>query len=69
MIEIFKTGVTTKVVADEIVKQLQSKIPGARINFDLDDCDNILRIDSDHDFVKPVTDHLTELGFYCEVAE
>lgn len=47
MIEIFKTAVPENTMAQEVVKQLLTKMPGAKISFDLEDCDRILRIESD----------------------
>lgn len=45
MIEIFKTNVREKQEADEIVSLLLKRNPEFKINFDLEDCDNILRIE------------------------
>ncbi|UAY51518.1 hypothetical protein [Ferruginibacter albus] len=69
MIEVFKTNITCKETAAAIVIQLQSKLPHAKINFDLHDCDNILRVDAPHDMVQLVTAHLADAGFYCEVLQ
>lgn len=45
MVEVFKTNVITKQQAEKIIKTLQILLPLAKINFDLEDCDNILRIE------------------------
>ncbi len=69
MIEVFKTNITQKQKANSIAEELLQKIPGAKINFDLTDCDNILRIDCGADIIQMVTEHLHNRGFQCEVLE
>ncbi len=71
MVEIFKTDVTEPAQADQLLKRLQAHLPTARINFDLDDCDHILRIDSTATpvSVRDVIDLLTKTGHTCEVLE
>lgn len=44
-LEIFKTNVTTLSEADEVLKNLRMYFPSCRINFDLHDCDRILRVE------------------------
>lgn len=69
MVDVFKTNVTDDATADQILEQLQNKLPLADINFDLDDCDHILRIDY-HDDTRPfVTELLANLGFHCAELE
>jgi hypothetical protein len=46
MVEIFKTDIQSKQVALEILTSLQSAFPDYKMNFDLEDCDKILRIES-----------------------
>lgn len=46
MVEIFKTDIQSKQVAAEILNSLQFAFPDYQMNFDLDDCDRILRIES-----------------------
>ena len=43
MVEIFKTNVTSKKVAGRVLKALQAQLPAYAFNFDLEDCDRILR--------------------------
>ncbi|RSC96019.1 hypothetical protein [Tenacibaculum singaporense] len=45
MVEVFKTSVT--LIEEEVflLKKLRKKFPDYLINFDLEDCDNILRIE------------------------
>jgi hypothetical protein len=45
MIEVFKTNVTRKAVANRLIAQLALLFPGSRVNFDLEDCDKVLRVE------------------------
>ncbi len=47
MVEIFKTNITAIRQANLLVKELHREFPAYRSNFDLEDCDNILRIASE----------------------
>jgi len=44
-VEIFKTNITTVWEANLVLKNLRMHFPSCRINFDLEDCDRILRIE------------------------
>ncbi|MCK0131566.1 methyltransferase type 11 [Flavobacteriaceae bacterium F08102] len=46
IVEIFKTNVDNQQLASKIVADLNQLHPEYGINFDLEDCDNILRIES-----------------------
>jgi len=46
MIEIFKTNVKNKRLAGRVLKTLHANLPGYLFNFDLEDCDRILRAQS-----------------------
>jgi hypothetical protein len=48
VVEVFKTNITAKKDAKKIINALQILLPLAKINFDLDDYDNILRIEDDN---------------------
>ncbi len=47
MVKVFKTTVVDELSANKIVHDLLAIFPGYLINFDLDDCDRILRIEGD----------------------
>jgi hypothetical protein len=47
MVEIFKTNVNSKRLANSTVKNLHACFPSYCFNFDLDDCDRILRVQSE----------------------
>ncbi|RNL84675.1 hypothetical protein ED312_13380 [Sinomicrobium pectinilyticum] len=44
-VEIFRTNVRDEIMADKVVSVLLDNFPEATINFDLEDCDRILRIE------------------------
>lgn len=46
MIEVFKTNVNTRAHARQLVQVIQQTFEGYSANFDLEDCDRILRIKS-----------------------
>ena len=67
---VFKTSVERKQQVDQLSPVLDQLIsPGGRWNFDLEDCDNILRVETRN--VQPVTisSVLAQFGFYCSALE
>jgi tRNA G26 N,N-dimethylase Trm1 len=70
MIEIFKTNVKTKSQSRGVLHLLNSIFAEARINFDLEDCDKILRVEGikKADTKKIIYD-LHQMGYRCEVLE
>ncbi len=48
MVEVFKTNVQKNNEAKMLLKQLICRLPNHIINFDLSDCDKILRVKGDH---------------------
>ena len=46
MVEIFKTNLNNKRQAGKVLKTLNTHLPACLFNFDLDDCDRILRVKS-----------------------
>ncbi|UOQ73545.1 hypothetical protein [Hymenobacter cellulosilyticus] len=69
MVEVFKTNVRARRHARQLLHQIHQNFAQYRANFDLDDCDNILRIESPTDFI-PAAELITLLraaGFQAEV--
>ena len=66
MIFVFKTSVKTKKQANKVKLHIDKMLPGAKWNFDLTDCDKILRIDSEENIVLPITDLLAIHNYSCE---
>ena len=46
MIEVFKTNISSKRKAKEALQILNQMFPNYKVNLDLEDCDNILRIEN-----------------------
>ena len=45
-VEVFQTNIQYEKAANAVLKALQTLFPHYRMNFDLEDCDNILRVES-----------------------
>jgi hypothetical protein len=58
VVEVFKTNITAKKDAKKIINALKILLPLAKIKFDLDDYDNILRIEDESISPKVVIDYL-----------
>ena len=69
VVEVFKTNVQTKQVAKMIIFDLAQRLPNAKINFDLEDCDNILRIECQQLFIGDVIEIVEQWGYSCAVLE
>jgi hypothetical protein len=67
MIEIFRTNVTPPELAEQLTSALRERFPFAKINFDLDDCDKVLRIEGHQICAKTIVELVTARGFECEV--
>ena len=68
MIEIFKTNIQDKKQAGFVLSVLRKDLAKAKLNFDLDDPDKILRIDGiDASYSPVVVNIVGNLGFSCEV--
>lgn len=69
-VEVFKTNITQPAVANNVVKSLLQVLPGCKINFDLHDCDNILRIESLNVLhTEEIKEHLQKIGFRAELLD
>ena len=67
MVQVFKTNVQEVDGANAIVQKLSEQFPSSKINFDLEDCDKILRIEGSHIDNKTIIDVLIIKGFRCEI--
>ncbi|MBS1741534.1 MAG: hypothetical protein JST81_00750 [Bacteroidetes bacterium] len=66
MIYVFKTSVQTKTQADKLIAQLNKIQSVLRSNFDLEDSDRILRIDSIENLSATITALLQRQHLFCE---
>lgn len=66
MVHVFKTSVRSKSEILKLKPQLNRLAPEIKWNFDLEDCDNILRIDSQQVIPDEVINLLKIYQFECE---
>jgi hypothetical protein len=68
MIEVFKTNVCDYYQAKLLVQIIHKRFGGYRANFDLHDCDRILRIVSHGNVnARAIIELLCSYGFICDV--
>jgi hypothetical protein len=66
MIYVFKTSVKTKRDVRVLKPRLNELLKPEKWNFDLHDCDKILRVDSQTDLSHRIINEFKDSGFYCE---
>ena len=69
MVEVFKTNVRSSRDAKLVLQRLAEEFPKHKINFDLSDCDKILRIQGNAILERKIIKTVTSLNYYCEVLE
>ena len=69
MVEVFKTNVALQYQSEVLVLELLAHLPGSKINFDLDDCDRILRIEANHVPQTRIVEIMTANGYLCTPLE
>ena len=69
MIEVFKTNVQKKTQSKMILSILSKTFPSFKINFDLSDCDKVLRVEGDNIEALSIMILLKENGFKCEILD
>jgi hypothetical protein len=67
MVEIFKTNVENSLHAEQIIAMLNLYFPTFMINFDLHDCDKILRIKGESIPIDEIESLVSANGFQCSV--
>jgi hypothetical protein len=66
MVEIFRTDVRKKTKAKNILSTLQKEFPHLKINFDLGDCDKILRVEGKIISVEKIISLMEKQTYLCE---
>ena len=69
VVEVFKTDVKASSQARKLVKILLHHFPTSKINFDLDDCDRILRVEGINFKTEKIIVLMKERGFDCKVLD
>ena len=67
MVEVFKTNVQHRELAEQLASILRDRFAFSKINFDLEDCDKILRVEAKQICVETIIEILSTHGFECEV--
>lgn len=69
MVEVFKTNVTEENEAARLLSLLINQLPACIINFDLQDCDNILRVKGDAIPINAIIELVNSNGFDCALLD
>jgi hypothetical protein len=69
MVEVFKTNVQKKTQSKMLLCILSEAFPSFKINFDLSDCDKVLRVEGDNMEALRIMMLVKEYGFNCEVLD
>ena len=68
-VEVFRTNVLEEDLARRLTTKLLALFPHYRINFDLEDCDKILRVEGAMVSHDQIIDLVTREGYQCHVLE
>jgi hypothetical protein len=69
MVEVYKTNVRHKRAARKLLDVLSKQFPTFSINFDLEDCDKILRVEGANIPQEKIVKLVSENGYQCDVLE
>jgi len=69
MVEVFKTNVQKKAQSKMLLCILSEVFPSFKINFDLSDCDKVLRVEGDNIEALGIMMLVKERGFKCELLD
>ena len=69
MVEVFKTNVQKKTQSKMLLSILSEAFPSFKINFDLSDCDKVLRVEGDNMEASRIMILVKDHGFNCEILD
>ena len=69
MVEVFKTNVQKKTQSKMMLCILSEAFPSFKINFDLSDCDKVLRVEGENMEASSIMVLVKEHGFQCDLLE
>jgi len=69
MIEVFKTNVQKKAQSKMLLSILSEAFPSFKINFDLSDCDKVLRVEGENMQAPGIVLLVEKYGFKCEILD
>ncbi|MGY3212275.1 hypothetical protein [Mucilaginibacter sp. HD30] len=67
IVEVFKTNVAEVELSELLIRQLEDHFPDSLINFDMEDCDKILRVEAFTVVPEKIIHILNSNGYSCEV--
>ena len=67
MIFVFKTSVKTKMQVKKLKLHIDKRLPKAKWNFDLEDCDRVLRVEELSPCRERIIQVLSAHGYKCEI--
>jgi hypothetical protein len=69
VVEVFRTNVQKKAQSKKLLGILSRAFPSFKINFDLADCDRVLRVEGDDLELVRIMKLVKEYGFRCEILD
>ena len=69
MVEAFKTNVQKKTESKMLLSILSEAFPSFKINFDLSDCDKVLRVEGEDIQAVSIMILVKENGYNCEILD
>ena len=69
MIEVFSTNVDDAENANMLISMIADHFPACNINFDLDDCDKILRVEGNDFRPAKIVSLVKQNGFHCSILD
>jgi len=71
IVEIFRTNIQSDKDADKVIRSLLALYPTCKINFDLEDEENILRVEAKQFKIETdiIINYMSGLGYSCERIE
>lgn len=69
MVEVFKTNVDEEHTSKVLLQKLLEHFPENKMNFDLEDCDKILRVEGESVLPGRIMELLNKAGHQCEMLD
>ena len=68
IVEVFRTNVSSEEESQAVLAALVKELGAVKVNFDLEDCDRIMRIISEKQIAPGfICDIVRDRGFFCDV--
>jgi hypothetical protein len=69
MVEVFKTNVQQTEEAKILIRKIANYFPKSKTNFDLSDCDKILRVEGENILPQKIIELLNSDNYQCIILE